>query len=51
MNEGTLVIYVNRTSTDQVTGFGGGTKRTIGSRVLASQLEDLFGKLQKTAVK
>ncbi len=51
VGEGTLVIYVNRTSTDQVTGFGGGTKRTIGSRVLASQLEDLFGKLQKTAVK
>lgn len=51
VSEGTLVIYVNRTSTDQVTGFGGGGKRAIGTRVLASQLEDLFSKLQKAAPK
>lgn len=50
VSEGTLVVYVNRTSTDQVTGFGGGSKRAIGSRVLASQLEGLFEKLQKAAV-
>jgi hypothetical protein len=46
---GTLVAYINRTSTDQVTGFGGGAKRSIGSKVLSSQLEDLFGKLRKAA--
>ncbi len=46
---GTLVAYINRTSTDAVTGFGGGTKRAIGAKVLASQLEDLFTKLQKAA--
>ena len=51
VSEGTLVVYVNRTSTNQVTGFGGGSKRAIGSRVLASQLDDLFSKLQKTAPK
>ena len=39
---GTLVVYANRTSTDQVTGFGGSAKRSIGSRLLASQLEAIF---------
>ncbi len=51
VNQGTLVVYVNRTSTDQVTGLGGRSKRAIGSRVLAAQLEDLFEKFQKAASK
>lgn len=38
----TMLVYVNHTSTDQVTGFSGGTKRSIGSKLLASQLEALF---------
>ena len=42
MQNGTLVLYANRTSTDQVTGFGGGAKRKIGSKLLASQIEELF---------
>ena len=46
MQEGTLVVYSNRTSTDQVTGFGGGAKRSIGSKLLASQLAALHQKLQ-----
>jgi hypothetical protein len=46
MQGGTLVVYSNRTSTDQVMGWGGGMKRDIGSKLLASQLEDLFGKIQ-----
>jgi hypothetical protein len=41
---GTAVLYVNRTSTDQVVGVGGGAKRSLGSRVLASSLEALFQK-------
>lgn len=41
---GTVVVYVNRTSTDQVTGFGGSAKRSIGSKLLASQIEALFEK-------
>jgi hypothetical protein len=46
---GTVVLYVNHTSTDQVTGFGGGAKRSIGSKLMSSQLQGLFGKLQKKA--
>jgi hypothetical protein len=46
---GTAVFYGNRTSTDQVTGFGGGAKRSIGSKVLANQLEDLFEKVRAKA--
>jgi len=49
--EGTLVVYVNRTSTEQVMGFGASGKRAIGNRVLASQLEELFGKLQRAAAR
>jgi hypothetical protein len=47
--EGTLVFYVNRTSTDQVTGFGGSVKRDLGSRILASSLRELFDQARKTA--
>jgi hypothetical protein len=46
MQTGTLVVYTNRTSTDQVTGFGGGTKRSIGSKLLDSQLQALYQKIQ-----
>jgi hypothetical protein len=46
---GTVVIYANRTSTDQITGFGGGTKRSLGSKVLASQLETMFEKARAAA--
>ena len=45
----TVVIYANRTSTDQITGFGGGMKRSLGSEVLASQLETLFEKARAAA--
>jgi hypothetical protein len=39
---GTLVIYTNHTSTDQLTGFGSGAKRTIGRSLMASELQKLF---------
>jgi Wax ester synthase/diacylglycerol acyltransferase catalytic domain len=42
VDEGTLVIYTNHTSTDQVAGPGGGAKRTIGRTVMAGQLKKLF---------
>jgi hypothetical protein len=42
VKEGTAAFYINRTSTDQVMGFGGGTKRSIGSSLLGSQIEALF---------
>lgn len=41
---GTVVVYINHTSTDQVGGFGGGTKRSIGSKLMASELEAIFTK-------
>jgi hypothetical protein len=47
VKEGTAVFYINRTSTDQVMGFGGGAKRSIGSSVLASQLKALVSKASK----
>lgn len=46
---GTVVVYSNHTSTDQVAGFGGGAKRSIGSKLMASELEGLFNKLQQSA--
>ena len=42
---GTVMVYGNRTSTDQVTGWGGSAKRSIGSKLLESQLEALAGKV------
>jgi hypothetical protein len=39
---GSVLVYGTRTSTDQVAGFGGGAKRSIGSKLLASQLESIF---------
>ncbi len=42
VEEGTLVVYVNRTSTDQVAGFGGSAKRSIGRKMMTGQLEKMF---------
>jgi hypothetical protein len=42
---GTVMVYGNRTSTDQVEGWGGDMKRSIGSKLLESQLEALAGKV------
>lgn len=41
---GTLVIYTNHTSTDQVAGFGGSAKRGIGRKFMADELKKLFEK-------
>jgi len=46
---GTLVVYTNHTSTDQVAGLGGGAKRRIGRKFMASQLEALFKKVSAAA--
>lgn len=40
----TVVVYAGRTSTDQVEGFGGSARRSLGSRVLESQLESMFAR-------
>jgi hypothetical protein len=35
---GSFAIYVTRTSTDQVAGFGGAAKRTIGARIMSTKI-------------
>lgn len=47
--QGTLVIYGNHTFTDQVSGFGGSTKRSIGRRMMGSTLKQLFEKARASA--
>jgi len=47
--EGTLVIYTNHTSTDQVAGFGSSVKRGIGRKFMAGELKKLFEKARATA--
>lgn len=51
VEEGTLVVYTNHTSTDQVAGLGGGAKRSIGRKIMAGQLEALFKKMNAVAEK
>jgi hypothetical protein len=46
---GTLVIYTNHTSTDQVAGFGGSAKRGIGRKFMAGELQKLFEKARAAA--
>jgi hypothetical protein len=43
---GSVVFYQNRTSTDQVAGFGSGTKKSMGGKVMASQLKKLYEKVR-----
>jgi hypothetical protein len=45
--EGTLVILLSRTSTDQVAGFGGGAKRAIGSKMMGKALVELAERSRK----
>ncbi len=40
--EGTLCFYINRTSTDQVAGFGSGAAHRIGRKVLKKEVITLF---------
>jgi hypothetical protein len=49
VKEGTLVVYVNHLSTDQVAGFGGSSKRKIGGKVMAKKIKALFEKSRKVA--
>ena len=44
---GTVVLYMSHAFTDQVTGAGGSLKRTIGSRVMADQLKEIFENSRK----
>jgi hypothetical protein len=42
VQEGTVVVYGAHAFTDQVTGFGGSMKRSIGRRVMADQMKKIF---------
>jgi hypothetical protein len=42
VQEGTVVVYGAHAFTDQVAGFGGSMKRSIGHRVMADQMKKLF---------
>ncbi len=44
---GTMVIFSNHTSTDQVDGFASGIKRAVGRDMVEAQLQPLFAKLQR----
>jgi hypothetical protein len=46
LDAGTMVFYSNRTSTDQVAGFGASMKRAIGDHMMENELADSFRKLQ-----
>jgi len=46
---GTVVVYGNRTSTDQVAGLGGSARRSIGARMLGTELEALLEKARAAA--
>lgn len=49
VKEGVLMLYVNRTSTDQVAGFGSSAKHKIGRGVMGKQLEAIMSRVQKEA--
>jgi hypothetical protein len=44
--EGTAAVYVDRTTTDQLGGFGASAKQAIGRSVLAKQIGEIFQKLR-----
>jgi hypothetical protein len=49
VSEGTVVIYRNHTFTDQVAGFGGSAKKSIGRGIMTKKLEAMFDR-EKAAV-
>jgi len=51
VQEGTLVVYSNHTSTDQVAGFGSSAKRSLGEKVMGAQLKELYEKVRSAAEK
>jgi hypothetical protein len=48
---GTVVVYVNRTSTDQVGGFGSAAKRALGERVMTGQIAEIFDRMREAEAK
>jgi hypothetical protein len=46
VEKGTLLLYENRTSTDQVAGFGGSVKRGIGRKMMLDKLVTFFKEIR-----
>ncbi len=46
LGEDTLVFYTNRTFSDQVAGFGSGTKHTVGRKMMLGEVEKLFEEIR-----
>lgn len=44
---GSVVLYTNRTSTDEVSGFGGGARRAIGDDLMRAQLKSLYQRMTR----
>ena len=42
VEEGTILLYLVRTTTDQVAGFGSSAKRAIGSRIMGGKMAESF---------
>jgi hypothetical protein len=42
VDDGAVVLYCTRTSTDQVGGFGSAAKRTIGNKVMGGRMKENF---------
>ena len=42
VDDGAVVLYCTRTSTDQVSGFGGTAKRTIGNKIMGGRMAENF---------
>ena len=49
--EGTMIYYVNRTSTDQVAGFMQETKHNIGRKQMREELIKMFEEIKKKVAK
>jgi len=45
---GTIVLCMSHAFTDQVTGSGGSMKRSLGSRVMAGQMKEIFDRGRKS---
>jgi hypothetical protein len=47
----TLVVYVNRTSTDQVAGFGSSMKHGIGRKMMVREMRKNFDELKAASAR
>jgi len=48
-NDESLVFYVNRTYTDQVTGFGSSIARIVGNKMMEREVVHLFREIRRSA--